>query len=615
VQLFLSYADEDIRAAEGVARWFQGQGHEVIPGGRGDAGADDPGGSLENSISRADAFLALMTPAFLASPACRREREVALLRESRRAEGQPQFVHVLEAQPTPYHEAGALRARRWYDMTEPRRDAALSGLLLILLAAAGSGRHAEDSAPPEPPKFRNREEELDDIVEGLTSDGGIHFWRVTAQPRLGKSWFLDQIGIRLLRHPLVPWTVKLVDVSEKPPEVRTSAEALLGMLFGIGEMASVTQETILAIARRVIRGRRPHLCLLDGVELLDKETSVALRGYLSRIYLALDKGEYKGIRLSVIVASRGEGDRWAGISPSPRLRPCPLSEFKPEIVEEALTEVLSRLGRSADDSRELKRQTGRLHQLSEGLPVLLYRYLCWIHEDLGIGLDSLHQQFDAITQPYIEQELLMPGSLLDPGVAATGLKRQVVKDAIRALVPYRVISRAHLNQHLGRNGALLPALAELHWSTDKLWQEVSRTDLFCVPQPEIWDVIYPPVRRLLCRYWYPGEDSQLELHREAEEFVRAWAGGVVGSDQAVPLAEILWHRSQVLRLSHAASTGDRLAELTRKLTLGLVESETYPLDRLRELAANRVAADAELAIVLADLSVPVDRLTDVIVMP
>ena len=44
------------------------------------------------------------------------------------------------------------------------------------------------------PVFLNREQELENVLRGLTNASGPHFWLVVGPPQLGKTWFLDRIG-------------------------------------------------------------------------------------------------------------------------------------------------------------------------------------------------------------------------------------------------------------------------------------------------------------------------------------------------------------------------------------------------------------------------------------
>lgn len=592
--LFLSFAADDVEVAEKIAVWLK-QRDFTICSGRGTR-VDDPqitGGSLEHKISAADAFLAIMSPSFLASASCRRERVLALHQEPPdAASGPPYFIYVVEVRRTPYLDTGALRARAWVDMTTGgNEDIAFSELHSKLAAAVvSSGQRGSSS---EPPSFHNRESELDEVLDGLTSQTGQLFWQIIAPPQLGKSWFLDRIEIRLEVRAPGRWTVKLVDVREKPPEVRRSAGALLGMLFGLDAPVSTDQDGLMELAGTLNRAGKPHLCLLDSAELIDKQTAKTLRECLSQIHKEIAKAPRPGVRLALIVASRGEG--WGSVSPDPRLRKCTLSEFKVGIVAEALHDMSVRMGYSfsADD---LRPYAVYVHRLCEGLPALLYQYLKWIHDVNWIGLHRLFEkrQFDRLTQPYIERELLDQGSLFGPGAAPTAEQRECVAKALEILVPYRLYTRAHLSRHMGPDGALQLLLEPMGWTMEKLLDAVDETDLLYRPQDQPWEVIYSPIRRLLCRYWYSLDASLAHAHSVAGQFMQSWGISQTGSERAVALVECLWHESQVLRLNRAVNPAQELIEFARRMSTVLLESPGWTPDELRRYAVHRMDEDEEL---------------------
>ena len=133
------------------------------------------------------------------------------------------------------------------------------------------------------PSFRNRENELEKVLRGLTNAAGPHFWLVVAPPQLGKTWFLDRISKdeQLAEPP--SWLINRIDLHEQEPAVRADADLLLGLVLG-REPSAVNQETLLGIAIEIIESERCHLYILDGAEFLDARTAIRLREYLGRIY-------------------------------------------------------------------------------------------------------------------------------------------------------------------------------------------------------------------------------------------------------------------------------------------------------------------------------------------
>src|SRR5689334_600344 len=236
VFVFLSYAEEDREIAAEISAWLGEQGVERFNWLTSGSGRFLP--LIEGAISRADAFLALMSPHFMASRWCSRERDLALLREQQLQEDDPgrEFVHVLETGTIRPEAAGFLGSYNWLSFTSPSaRDDAFDELARRLglarrhatagpsapvagaAAAAGRPRGASGSPPPGgPPRhgsppgdgglspdgifalppFRNREREFDLVEAGLVS-GEKPFWLVTAPPQLGKSWFLKRARTRL----------------------------------------------------------------------------------------------------------------------------------------------------------------------------------------------------------------------------------------------------------------------------------------------------------------------------------------------------------------------------------------------------------------------------------
>ena len=85
-----------------------------------------------------------------------------------------------------------------------------------------------------------------------------------------------------------------------------------------GPPASVEPEALQRIAVEVLRRGRPHLCLLDGAELLSAETAEVLQKAVSEIYRLVLEGDDRSVRIAFVVASRRD-DEWRRVSRNPRL--------------------------------------------------------------------------------------------------------------------------------------------------------------------------------------------------------------------------------------------------------------------------------------------------------
>ena len=626
VLLYISYAHEDSRIAREIAEQLRQRDVRILPQQVGHAHNGIVNGGIEGAISQADAFLALLSPSFLASASCRREQELALHREHRGqvAEVLPDFVQVLEVRATPYHEAGPLRGRPWLKMTTQQ---GMDNTLNDLVARFGNAGDADDPLgdADDPlgdragtegrlPDFRNREEELDRILAGLTREDGQHFWLVIAPPQLGKSWFLTRVGKDVKAEDPDSWEVRLVDVREKPPDMRANAETLLGLMFGVAPPTGTGPDDLRDLAIKVIKAGRFHLCLLDSAELLDKQVALRLRSCLSQVNAHIEQARDKKVRLALVVASRHED--WLGITPKPRLQLLPLTEFKVDVMSDALHDM-SRDMRRDFSSAELLKYAELVHRLSEGLPALLYRYLNWIHQEEWTDLERLRQkrQFDQLTKPYIERELVCPGSLFGNGAAPAAEQLLALEQALRVLVPYRIFTTAHLHHHAEPGGALHDVLQTLRWSAEDLWAAISGTDLLYRPLKEPWQAIYAPIRRLLCRYWYSSDDRLAEAHLAAARFVRWWANEEMGRDQSVVLVECLWHESQVLRLNRATNAAETFTELASELSRSLTKAHAYTEATLRNYAVDLIKEDEELLDAVAAIDVSFDQLTDAVLNP
>ena len=622
--LFLSYADQDGGIAREIAERLN-QVHVRVYPAQGDQDHDDVTiASPEGAIRQADAFLALLSPDFLTSTSCRREQDLALRREQHCwvNDAEPDFVQVLQIRETPHNDAGSLRSRPWFDLTsQSAKETALNDLASKFEPAAKSkpatntktaAADAGGARRPSP-HFRNRERELDQVFDALTQEDGEHFWLVIAPPQLGKSWFLDQIGANVSARARGRWLIRLVDVRDHP-ETIGNAEALIRLMFSSKVQGTADPADVHEIANDVINNDRFYLCLLDSAELLDDNTIRTLRWRLSEIRQHVKAARNRNVRLALIVASRRDRE-WLGITPVPRLQLRRLSEFKVEVIYDALLRLSRSMNRDFSVA-ELQQHSALVHRLSEGLPALLVRYLNWIRAAEWAELYRLEEQerFDQLARPYIEQDLLSPSSLLGWGSLPTSRQRLALEQALRALSPYRLFTQSHLSHH-ARRGALHNALQNIGWSVEELWNAVSSTDLLYRPQGEPWLQIDAPIRRLLCRHWYAPDASRAQAHRDAREFLQSFVPGLSGSDQSVVLVECLWHEAQVLSLIRSAEMEEKLTRLARELSGGLTPSPAFTEEDLRRYAVARMTDDAELVEAVNGVAGLFDGLVDAVLRP
>jgi len=623
VLLFLSYADEDSEIAREIATRLRTDDVSVYSANDSVSRFDSTATEPEYAIQRADAFLALLSPNSLTSTSCRRERELALYREQRNRDSgtETDFVQVLQIRETPYHQAGSLHIRPWFYLTgQAAKERVLNDLASKFEPRAGSS--PSGSHPPagangghtRPPSrhFRNRERELEEVRAGITNEDGEHFWLIIAPPQLGKTWFLGEIGDGIGRS--VRWEVKFVDARDLPPEVVGDADAILRIMFGLEPPASAERTITEIIATTISRKDRFQLCLLDSAELLDDNTVRTLRRYLSEINKGVAEARNPNARLALVAASRRENE-WKGVHPAPRLQIRRLTEFKVEVINEALHKLAQDMHRPFT-LPDLQPLAQRVHALSEGLPSLLVGCLNWIREREWTGLERLEDQatFEEIARPYIDNELLSPSSLRGFGSMPTSAERAAIQKALLTMSPYRFLTVSHLSRHT-KQGDLQDAIDLLGWSVEHLWAAVSGTDLLYRPLREPWLEIYAPIRRLLFRHSYPSHASRGQAHHEACDFMQSFIIGQSGSDQCRVLVECLWHEAQALILEQPEDLAETLIRFARELDARLTPNPAFDKPALRDYAAWCMTNDQEFAENVASFPGLFDRLVEAVRHP
>ena len=637
--LFLSYAEEDGNVAEEVATWFGQRGHEVVlsrtrtvrtssDDHSGDPQADADADGLrpdrtEQQIGRADDYLALFSPDFLASALCRRERELATRREQDLQTKDPdaKFLHVLQVRETQDSADGFPHKRQWVKLAGRQdRDGAFLDL-------------AKRLWPPERPRnahpavsglvaFRNRSDELEQCLRALTTTGGPHFWLVIAPPQLGKTWFLDQVGSALHHAQTEPaWVVRLVDLRDQPAQARTDPGALLRSLSGGDGPTTTDVRALQAIALAIIKSGKRHLWLIDSAELLAVDTAGRLRSCLSQIHDIVVQGGTAS-RLAVVVASRREVE-WLGLTEGPRPSVLRLTEFSQEIMQQALSDLARAMGRSFG-ADFFKLNGARAHRLSEGLPALLVGCLTRVYANEWTLMEDLETQevFQELAEPYIQKCLLSPESLFPlthghvqpqlPG--PTDAPLLALEHAIRNLAPYRLFTQSHLRHHLRSDPDLAASTKSPGWEALDLWRAISDTALLTRPLDEPWQEIPAAIRRLFFRFHYASDEARAEAHRAARSFIARWAEQQKGKEQIVGLVECLWHEAAIPRPERGSTFEADICESARDLSLGLEESGAYTADELRGYAKQRIEGDLEFQKAVGDPGL-VARLISIIVAP
>lgn len=607
----LSYADQDRVVGREVDDWLTSRGFRVTPLGP------------ERAIDAAQAFIVLLSPSFLSASRCQDELALAMRHQQQlaRVGSQKDFIYILRVAGTADVDDSALEPYPLVDLelaSDWTKEVALSKLGSRILAGprAAAGEAEPQAHSQSGPGFLDRGEELDRLLYGLGSPAGPHFWLVLGPPGLGKSSFLAHLAQQAGALAPGNWDISMLNLSEDDVGREDDAMGVILSLFEIDQPPSADPDNdLVAIAQKIMHTGKPHLYLLDSAELLSERTVTELRGHLGRIYtLIQDKGG--GARLAFVAASRLD-DGWKGVRPYPEPVLLPLGEFTPRIVQVALENLASRMP-GVRSPAELRQDALLVQRITEGVPGLVQDSLRWIEAEQWVEINRLNKEplFEQIISPYIKNQLLTLDSLL-PEEKTQPEKPQkfaALEDAFRVLVPYRFFTLSHVNHSQDNDSAFLDRLKKAHWTVDNLWQVIAGTALLYRPLNEPWHEIHPAIRRLLYRYFYPGDDQQALAHEKARDFTALWAGKLTGKDQVIGMVESIWHEAARLRLGGATAVEEELIAFTEELSRS-VRPDPYTGTELREYAAQRMQNDDELQREVASFEGLFDRLVQSFLAP
>ncbi len=618
--IFLSYAAEDSQPASAIASWLREHNLPVYDWGD----SFEPGArfidQMERRLSEADAFLALDSPHFAASPWCHRETALAILREEELQRSRPDshFIRVLKIADTPGRSPTFLDAYDAFDLTDPGAFDRRLSQLAASLNRGGSGAVGSprvETIALVTPEFHSRDDELDYVLRGVTNPAGPHFWLVIAPPQLGKTWFLDQLAVRLGEEQ-ANWSARRVDIRDYPDEdMRANVPWLLGRLFGLDIPPPGADERALRqIASLILTRRRHHLCLLDSAELLPEETALRLRLTVSEIYRMVLAADSRDVRVAFVAASRRD-DEWRRLGARPRLALLPLSEFKPAIVAAALVDLSERM-RRGHSRAEIEVYADLVYRMSEGLPALLARCLLWIEREQWVEMSRLadQDQFEELAGNYIDDALLGSANLFRTSKPPDEQVRLAVVAALRGLAPHRLFTLAHLRDLIQGDTWLADWLEQCGWPVEKLWGAITSTSLLKRPLDEPWQELQGAIRRLLFRYFYPTDADRAAAHARARRFMASWADGLTGMDQVSGLVECLWHEAAELRYLRADNAAEVLRQSAATL-VGSLQRSGYSESELRMLAADRILSDDEFQDTVAYIPGLFDKLVAIVDAP
>ncbi len=600
--VILCYAQQDRGVGRDVSAWLADRGFRVLVRDR-TAPVDQVIHSSAEVTDAAQAFIALISPAFLTSGDCMAELDLAARRHQRN-EGSSyiQALRVGDASDLDMSRFSAYQPINLTPVSGLKKEEALSQLGSRILRSRGNQRTSLNTpGSADWQGFLDRRDELDKVLNGLDSPFGPHFWLVMSPPGVGKTTFLARLAGMADEETAWRWVTKTVDLRATATDGVVDAMALVGTLFAVGRAAAPT-DGLRAVAREIIKAGRPHLCILDSAELLPLGTVAALRGHLSQIYrFVQDRGDPK-LKLAFVAASRRD-DGWRGVTPSPRLAVLPLAQFDIDAVQEGGSDLAARMGLQHSPGG-LRHEAALVHNVTEGVPALVHRGLQWISAEEGLQVERLNhpEVFNEIIRPFIEGQLLARDSMLpdDTGHSVMSSKRLlIIERVIKCLVPYRFFTLSHLRR-LSDDTSLATSMEEAHWSSNEVWQKIGACSLLMRPLDEPWRKFHPAIRRLLFRYFYTVAE-RAEAHRDARAITEQWSTKQSGTDQIIGMIDCIWHEAARLRLIGSAQMGDSLIRYVNNHAQTISESRAYSEIELRAYAAERARGDDELRGELVDI--------------
>jgi hypothetical protein len=599
---FLSYAEEDQIVGRGLAEALVARGFIVYwwrdPAQQGRRFAS----AIEKALYEADLFVAVLSPDYLRSPWCTRERNMAVQLEVKRGN---EFIAVIQAAEVGSEWSGWLEEY----VRIPLQGTDWNGAVDALLRITGPAQPSPASGTPEPripepsspePKFRNRDDELDQIVGELTTEGGTDLWLISSPPQLGKSWFLYELADRVTQR-ISGCKVRLLDVKDDPAALGSDPVLLLKTMFDLStplpnHASELTDAVLSRVATEISRRRVQQMYLLDTADLLERGSVEQLHGYLSEIFRKLHESG-SNTRVRVVLGGR-RIDRWKLVSAvrSSKLR---LTEFTEVIVRSALAELAEPNHQLSTE--QLNALARRLHRLCAGLPALLVPVLERIGRDDFVGLDDAwwRSAFDEVVRPYVRENLLSADSLCPAGSRDAGKNQELIELGLKMLTPYRMVTMSHLKYQINNDADLRTTLDGAARGPVDLLRALYDTALVTPVTGEPWVEIHPPIRRLLYEYYFTRDEDRLATHRAAQSYYQTWREQHAGKEQPVMLLEYLWHEVMQRSTGLASDGLDSLPAFAAAATREFLQNSIYDALELDLFITDRMEDDLELKLALS----------------
>jgi hypothetical protein len=606
IRVFLSYASADSAVAEQITRDWRERGVDVFRFGEPEHQGQIIVDEIERQIRAADAFVALISPAYWTSEWCKRESRLAIRRENNLRR---QFIFVVRVAPTSPDDAGMLGDYSWVDAAG---SLTVSRLDNIAVALRLGRRPTGDNVTF--PGFHNRADELNKLLGALQTTGVKDLWVVVSPPLMGKTWLLAKVEKELV-NASPSWSVHRLDLRREPTELRFDPARLVTALLQVADVAAdrLEEDDLESIALAVNERAEPLLFILDSADLITATCATAARAALTAIHhIVRTTGRRE--RFALVVGTRRH-DEWRGLGPDAltgqRFEPLHLTQFTNDVVYQALLDLKIDIGKEQRWSHAV-----RLQRLSEGLPALLVRCVQWA---AGTGFRRMADTqrpavFDAVARDYVQKDLLAADSLLPTGAARPEEALVVLRKTLQVLSTYRIYTQSHLAFHLGEDLSLQEALGAAGWTSEELWAELGRTALQSQEKAdEIWNEIEPSLRRLLHRYHHPTDAERSAAHATARRFYSGWAQDrAAGREQQVVLVECLWHEAVRLTIDEPGAVAEQLPLIAVELARTCGPGPMFKPAEFREAVSRRLRDDDELQLLLGNREGLFVRIVDLI---
>lgn len=572
-KVFLSYASQDGGVARTLAALLRRHGFEVFWYEETNLG--DFVSALADGLAKADRFIVLLSRHYQRSDWCMAEWNTAFRLSTKSPTNRP-VITVCEIGDFEEPVQAFLDNYARLDLRAP-----VEAKLPALLSSFGVGPIPVDGG-----RFRNREEEITELLDALGLTSGQDLWVVTAPPRMGKSWFLREAEKRLVTKG---WgETRLLDLARHPGLWSAPAAVVVELLAVDLEPDGdfLSAHDIETVVHELGERNNHQLYLLDSVDRLDRKTAAEVRRLLTEVYARiLERRAPK--RFSMIIGTR-RPDVWRGLGrgTQSRFRTLHLSEFKLYVIEAAVREGLSRA-----DENHVRETAALLQRESDGLPALLVAQLGWAHHA------AKPEAFETVTARYVRRDLLTHNVLFPSGVRNAPAAKKAVNHALKVLSPYRLITLSHLKFHFDDDAALQEKVTAVGWNMRDLWTALNSTSLLD-PRMGLWRVINPPIRRVLYRYYCRTDAERIAAQEEAKRCYQRWTVNEAGSEQVVMMAECLWHEACRQLLQQPARCHETLPAAAAEFARAFLNSERYDPREFVECAHDLLTEDHEFQLAL-----------------